>query len=155
MVVGRFVQKTLLFVSPCFNILWQVKELLQEVLRLHWISWNLVLRAHWEKSWIHIFTWDWAGLNLCLLYGEIKCSISILCLRRNTLFSMLPVRGRCALGMPKIAEKRDTICAPARTVGARWEALNLCRAVWPLVKGMKMGDAGTYRISEKENCSGT
>lgn len=33
----------------------------------------LKLRACWEK-WIHIFMWDWAGLNLCLPYEEGKCS---------------------------------------------------------------------------------
>lgn len=75
MVVGRLVRKTPLFVSPHFTILWQVKELLEEVLRFRWISWNLVLRVHWDKNWIHIFTWEWAGLNLCLLYGEGKCSL--------------------------------------------------------------------------------
>lgn len=82
-------------------------------------------------------------------------SISTLSLRWDTSSSVLPVRGRCAPRTLNVAEKCDTKCTPARTVAARREALNLCRALWPLAKRMKMGDIGTHRICEKENCSGT
>lgn len=86
---------------------------------------------------------------------ENVLSISILSLRWDTSSSMLPVRGRCAPRTLNVAEKCDTMCAPARTVAARREVLNLRRALWPLAKRMKMGNIGTYRICEKENCSGT
>lgn len=110
----------------CFKVLWQVKELPLEIFKHHWISWILVLWEHRKRTGFILLLGTGQVWMSVARNAERKCSISTLSWRWGTLFSKLPVVRWCALKMPKLAEKCDTVCTPASTVAWRCEALVFC-----------------------------
>lgn len=112
-----------------------------EIFRHHWISRILVLWGHRKRTgFIPLLGTGQVWMSVAN-NTERKCSISTLSWGWGTLFSKLPVVRICALKMPKLAGKCDTICAPASTIAARCEALVSC-----CVATSKTNEMGTWRI---------